>query len=154
MVFPSTVKRLSHNGLTLPELMVVALILLPALLVTILVFIRCLSFIDLSQNTSRALWEVKNRMNQIEITPFAQITSSFHQSNFSSANLTGRGVSYVSAVDANLLKVTTSFSWREKDGRVIGEDKNLNGILDAGEDANGNGILDSSVELVTYVRNL
>jgi len=37
--------------------------------------------------------------------------------------------------------------------KVIGEDKNLNGILDPGEDTNGNGIIDSPVELVTQVAN-
>jgi hypothetical protein len=35
--------------------------------------------------------------------------------------------------------------------RIIGEDKNLNGILDTGEDINGNGRLDSPSELVTLI---
>ena len=33
----------------------------------------------------------------------------------------------------------------------MGEDTNINGVLNAGEDANGNGVLDSPVEMTTYV---
>jgi len=36
-------------------------------------------------------------------------------------------------------------------GRVIGEDKNLNGALDSGESPDSR--LDSPVEIVTYVAN-
>jgi len=51
-----------------------------------------------------------------------------------------------------LLQATVSVCWRQKN-RVIGEDKNLNGALDAGEDANGNKIIDSPVELTTLIVN-
>ena len=49
------------------------------------------------------------------------------------------------------LLVTVSFSWRESGGRIIGEDLNLNGRLDAGEDKNGNGIIDSVVQFSSYI---
>jgi len=35
--------------------------------------------------------------------------------------------------------------------RIIGEDKDLDGILDTGEDSNGNGRLDSPLEIVTLI---
>ena len=46
-------------------------------------------------------------------------------------------------------KITASF--KLPNGRIIGEDKNLNGILDAGEDLNGNGELDSPVFLKSFI---
>jgi len=52
-----------------------------------------------------------------------------------------------------LLKIKITCCWKEKEGRVIGEDKNLNGQLDSGEDINGNGELDSLIKLVTYIAN-
>ncbi len=52
-----------------------------------------------------------------------------------------------------LLKIKVTCCWKEKGGRIIGEDKNLNGQLDIGEDINGNGELDSPVKLVTYIAN-
>jgi len=42
-------------------------------------------------------------------------------------------------------------SFRGKSNRVVGEDQNLNGVLDGGEDTDGNGRLSSIYEIVTYV---
>jgi len=50
-----------------------------------------------------------------------------------------------------LLEVILTVSWKQRDGRIIGEDLNLNGILDAGEDANSNGRLDSPSELRSLI---
>ena len=52
---------------------------------------------------------------------------------------------------ANLRQVTVVVCYREKQNRVIGEDQNLNGILDGGEDLNGDGRLSSLVEITTFV---
>jgi hypothetical protein len=54
--------------------------------------------------------------------------------------------------ETDLLELTVSVCWKQK-GRVIGEDKDLDGVLDSGEDANGNGMIDSSVELKTRWTN-
>ena len=50
----------------------------------------------------------------------------------------------------NLLNLHVAACWRSS-GRVIGEDKNLNGRLDAGEDANGSGWMDSPVMISTLI---
>ena len=49
---------------------------------------------------------------------------------------------------SSFLDLTVSVCWRAQ-GRVIGEDRNCNGQLDAGEDANGNGWLDSPAMVST-----
>lgn len=148
--------RITHRqrGLTLVELMVVILVVIPALLITILVFVRCLDLIELSRNTSRAMIALKNQCNQIELADFNQISATYDQVSFQSAGLTGRGISYVESLQADLLRVTLTFSWREKSGRVVGDDKDLDGVLDAGEDADGNGMLDSPAKLVTLIHQL
>ena len=63
-----------------------------------------------------------------------------------------RGVVYVDDTDPELLRVTISVCWNQKN-RIFGEDKNLNGVLDAGEDKNNNGIIDSPVQIITLVAN-
>lgn len=50
---------------------------------------------------------------------------------------------------ASLIEVTVTVCWRDRWGRLYGEDSNLNGGLDPGEDLNGNGLLDSPVRLTT-----
>lgn len=51
----------------------------------------------------------------------------------------------------NVKQALVVVSYRQKSSRVIGEDRNLNGILDAGEDTNGDGRLSSLCELATFV---
>ncbi|MFP4472346.1 MAG: hypothetical protein ACLFPX_00555 [Candidatus Omnitrophota bacterium] len=62
-----------------------------------------------------------------------------------------KGFVYVESVDNNFYEVQVSVCWRNKNGRVYGEDANFNGVLDAGEDANGNGRVDSPASLISRV---
>jgi hypothetical protein len=64
------------------------------------------------------------------------------------------GVVYADdSVNAEFLDVTVSICWRQGN-RIIGEDANLNGVLDSGEDTmEANGIIDSTVQLKTRVAN-
>ncbi len=51
-----------------------------------------------------------------------------------------------------LLEVVITVCWQQPDGRVFGEDANLNGVLDAGEDINpANGIMDSPAQLRVFL---
>lgn len=52
---------------------------------------------------------------------------------------------------ADLREARVVVSFRSKGLRVIGEDTNINGVLDTGEDSNNNGRLDSSMELITLI---
>jgi hypothetical protein len=101
---------------------------------------------ELSKNLSTAVRSSKSKLEDIKNTSFNQISPTFNNVTFATAGLTGMGVSYVNNVNANLLNVTISFSWQQSNGRIVGEDKNLNGVLNAGEDLNGNGVRDIYVE--------
>jgi len=48
--------------------------------------------------------------------------------------------------------IAAQVCWRARGGRIMGGDRNLNGVLDAGEpDLNGDGLPDCPVQLVTTV---
>ena len=147
-------KKFSNKAFTLIELMVAAAILLVTLVGILLSYVRSLELAELSKNSSIAVNAVRSRMEQIRNTQFSQILATYNNVTFTAAGFNGLGISYVTAVNADLLQVTISFSWRQSNRRVIGEDKDLDGVLDAGEDKNGNGILDSPVEIVSDIYNL
>lgn len=142
------------SGLTIVELLIATLVMVPVCVAVMYVFLQCMEYNDLARNTSTALRSCQKTLAQMEGTQFDQIAGVYHQTTFTDSSLTGRGVSYVDSSNPNYLKLTSSFSWRQKSGRIIGEDRDLDGVVDSGEDANANGMLDSPVTLTTYKYNL
>lgn len=150
-----SLKKLSNNNaFSLPELLIATLIFTFTFAGVILVFIRCIELAEMARNSSAAVNACKSQIASIENTDFVDILTDYNNTTFTTAGVNGIGVTYVSSVSANLLRVTAVFCWREKNGRLMGEDANLNGALNGGEDANSNGVLDSPVELTTYVYNM
>lgn len=147
----STLKN--SNGMTLIEILISTLILSSLFVGTVYVFIKCMELSEAARNTQTATLICRNRMNQIEAGAYNQIYATYNQATFTSADLNGIGVSYIDNSDPDVLKVTSVFCWRQSNGRIYGEDLNLNGQIDGSEDANNNGQLDSPVKLVTFVYN-
>ncbi|MBI5416184.1 MAG: hypothetical protein HZA29_05155 [Candidatus Omnitrophica bacterium] len=147
------IKPLNNKSFTLSELMIATLIFTLTFAGVIVVFFRCMELSEMARNTSAALNACKSRIASIEDTAFSQITGTYNNTTFTAPNVNGIGVTYVTSPGADLRQVTTSFSWKEKNGRLMGEDANINGQINAGEDVNGNGILDSPVKLTTYIYN-
>ena len=144
----------NRQGVTLPELLVAVFILAIAFVGTLLTYVKCIELNELSRNATIALAAAKNKMIEIQNIPsnqFDQIIGNYNGVSFTTPNFDGRGVTYVSSTNTDLLKVTVSLCWRQKNGRMLGEDQNLSGTINAGEDLNGNGILDSPIELVTSI---
>lgn len=142
------------EGLTLPELLITTIILLPLFVGTILSFVKCMELSEMARHSSMAVLACKNKMAEIENTAFAQVYSNFNNTTFTAPDLNGTGVVYVDNSDPDFLEITASFSWRERTGRVVGEDLDLDGQIDSGEDANNNGMLDSVVQLASMRVNL
>ena len=140
-----------QRGLTLPELMVAGVVMILTMGGILISYIRCLELSEISKNMTFAVEAVKSKMEQIRSTPFNQIKITYDAVSFTALGLNGRGVSYVNDNNPQLLQVTVSFCWKQSNGRVYGEDKNLNGVIDAGEDSNANGTLDSPVQLMSYI---
>jgi len=146
------IKNISRReGLTLPELLIATFILTVTFAGVIIVFFRCMELSEMAGNSSTAVYASKSRIADIENTPFSQIYSTYNNTTFTAAGLDGVGVTYVNNANPELLEVTTAFCWKQKNGRIIGEDTNLNGQLNSGEDQNANGILDSPVKLTTSI---
>ncbi|MFA5089165.1 MAG: prepilin-type N-terminal cleavage/methylation domain-containing protein [Candidatus Omnitrophota bacterium] len=143
--------KISSKGFTLVEVIISAAVLLLTFVGILTSYIRCLELTELSRNTSIAVNAARSRMEDIKNTQFGQIASDYHNVTFTASGLTGIGVTYVDSSNPDLLRVTAVFCWRQSNGRVIGEDINLNGQVNSGEDQNGNGLLDSSVRLVSNI---
>ena len=154
-MFKPLIKNLrSKKALSLVELLIAVLILIPLFTMSMETLIRCIDLSDLAKNSSLAVTGFKNRLTTIESTNFSQIFNTYNNTTFTINGLNGIGKTYVDNSNPNHLVVTLSFSWQERNGRVIGEDKNLNGTLNAGEDLNGNGQIDSIVEATTQIYNM
>jgi Tfp pilus assembly protein PilV len=141
----------NKKGFTVVEIMIAILVLLPVLIAIVLTLVRSMELAELNRNSAIALWDVKSKLAEIENTPFSQIAANFDNVTFISPDLTGVGVTYVNNINSSMLEVTATFSWTQKGGRIVGEDRNLNGQINGGEDINSNGILDSPVTLTTYI---
>lgn len=143
----------SKKGFALPEMLLAAVITAFALCGILLTYITCMETIKTSKNVSIAASAAQGLIEQIRSTPFPQIVTNYNRLVFTVNGIpASRGIVYVDDTNPEFLLVTASVCWRQG-GRIIGEDTNLNGALDAGEDTNGNGIIDSTVELVTQVAN-
>jgi prepilin-type N-terminal cleavage/methylation domain-containing protein len=141
------------SGFTLIEValaMGLAAIAICGLLAT---YLSCLFLSSTSKDIHIAAEAAQGLMEQIRTDSFSQIVSDYDGLIFNVTALpTNRGVVYVNDSNPELLNVTISVCWNES-GRVMGEDTNLNGVLNAGEDKNNNTIIDSPVQLVTLIAN-
>lgn len=140
------------QGFTLAELMVATLILAVVLVGLLASYVACLELTDLAKNTSTAINIAQSKLEEIKNVSYAQIKNDYDRVAFNITGLVGKGVSYVDDTNPELLQVTVVVCWKQQNGRIIGEDTNLNGQLDAGEDKPPvNNILDSVGQVVTYI---
>lgn len=140
-------KMLNNNGMTLVEILVASAVLILAVTGILTSYLRAMELAETSRNMSRAIHAAQTRMEEIRSSEYDSIVAGYHQAQFLINGLDGYGISYVDNSTTDLLEIMVSVMWEQKDGRVYGEDKNLNGVIDAGEDINGNGMLDSPVFL-------
>lgn len=108
---------------------------------------------------SIAMTQAQMKLEEIKNHPYSLITTDYVSMGtpgptFSLINATGMGLVSISTANSEYLEVDVKVSWQDDAGRIIGEDLDLDGVLDDGEDANGNGELDSPLTLTTYIANL
>lgn len=143
------------RGFSLVEVIVAIGIMAFALVGILGTYITCLTLISTSKNVNAATNAAQGIIEEIRSTPFTQIMSNYNGMIFTVNDIPSSvGVVYINnstaPANANLILATVSVCWRQGN-RVIGEDANLNGVLNGGEDLNGNGIIDSTVQLKTMV---
>lgn len=141
------------------ELMLAVLIVIFVLSGLLLTYIATFGLIETTKNITLASNGAQKKMEEIRDHTFTDIYSYYNGSTFivdgfGSGDSKGNvkvEVQQGTISNPILLKVTVTVCWRQRAGRVIGEDKNLNGVLDPGEDENSNGQIDSPVQLVTLM---
>lgn len=145
--------RKSKAGFTLMEILLAAGILASAVSAILLAYYSCFVLIGTSKNINITTNAAIGLMEDIRSSAFTRIIDDYNGINFVVNDIPqSRGVVYIDDTNPELLEATISVCWRQVN-RVIGEDTDLDGTLDAGEDRNGNGIIDSPVQLVTRIAN-
>jgi len=141
---------LKKGGFTLLELMIAAAILIVALLGLLGVFTGCFGLNETARNLTIAINGAQEKMEEIRNADFGTITN--YSGPFNVSGLDGIGRVDATYVAGSLIDIRVVICWRQGRNRIIGEDINLNGNLDAGEDVNpANGSLDSPAQLVTLI---
>ncbi len=148
--------KVSLTGFTLIELLITLTILAICLCGILLTYINMFILSDLARDLTLTTNAVQAKMEEIKKTSFDNLLSFDHQPfdivDFTSSN--AKGVVYVTDTGyTDLKRVHIEVSFKSRN-RVIGGDKNLDGIADTGEGViNVNGVdeLTSPVELVTLI---
>ncbi len=142
------------KGLTLMEIMVTFAILAFVLSGLLALYLNIFLLGDISRqtilasNAAEAEMEVIKNINYDNLLAFNGNT--FNVAGFPAGEAIGV-INVTNTVYSDLLRVRVVVSFRQKGQRIIGEDRNLNGVLDGGEDSNGNGQIDSPIEVITLI---
>lgn len=146
--------RRNSSGLTLLELMIATSVLVIAISGLLAVFAKFLSLNENARKLSLAIAACQDKMEEIRDSNFDIIYSTYNSAHFDPDGFPAadaEGNVYINNSNPQLLRLCVSVSWKERSNRIIGEDKNLNGILDSGEDTNTDGRLSSPAETVTLM---
>ncbi len=143
-----------EHGFTLIELMISVSVLIVALAGLLGVFAHLISLNENSSKLTLAVAACQTKLEEIRNSTFSNTYATYNGASFNPQGFTSgeaKGAISVNNSNPNLLQVYISVSWRTRSNRVIGEDRNLNGALNAGEDSNANNRLDSPSQLATLM---
>ena len=156
---------MKRRSLTLAEIMISVFIFVVGVGAIFVVYPPLFEGVEVTFQTMRAWGECRKEMEKLKTETFSDLWAEAGTANpHSFLDTAGvmRGVYYldkisctagsscVSGTLTDALNVTVLVSVKAKN-QVVGEDKNLSGVLDSGEDFNGNDRLDSPVSLSTVV---
>ena len=143
----------TQQAFTLPELLIATTVVLMASVGILFTYVQCLELNSINHDTTIVLQSCRNLVEEIKSISPSLIHDAYNNKIFPIDEPKGISLVTVNDQDPQLLVITVKCFWKQAKGRLIGEDKNLNGILDEGEDTNKNDVLDSPITLVTYVYN-
>ena len=144
------------KAFSLIDLMIGVTILVFVLTAVLASYANMFISIDLSRDITNANNAVRAKIEELKQEDFSNLDSfngtTFDLSGFDLVDSQGRVEirNVAGYTDFKEVRVVGCFRSR---GRIIGEDTNLNGILDLGEgeDSNGDGIMNSPVEVISLV---
>ena len=153
--------KLSDRAFTLIELVFTFAIVVTCILGILLTYISMFILLDLSRDLTLANNAVQAVMEDIKKKDFSELSAGtkiltlteladyrFPSSSSAVQVIEDGYLGYTSPAQLKKARIIACFRSR---GRVIGEDTNLNGVLDVGEDINENGRMDSPVEVITLI---
>ncbi|MDD4182435.1 MAG: hypothetical protein PHT53_01235 [Candidatus Omnitrophica bacterium] len=141
------------KSFSLAEVLLGIIILVLVISTTLITYINCFILIDTIKNINIATTAAQGIIEEMRSSIFKDLVGNYNGLNFVVNDIPeSMGTVYINNDNPEFLEVTVSVCWRQRN-RVIGEDTNLNGTLDAGEDFNNNGIIDSPAQLTTRIVN-
>ena len=151
MTYP---KIKSKKGFTLIEVMIALAILAFCLTGMLLTYIGLLALNETSRNLTLATNVAQIKLEELRNQSFDTLNNfngnTFDVTGFAAGNAKGR-IEVENTNYADLKQVRLVISWKQRGGRLVGEDVNLNGALNVGEDKNGNARLDSPAEVISFI---
>ena len=152
------VKRFIHfqKGFTLVEVLVATGLLVIVLAGLVGLFVYCSMLSELSGDMTTVMSELQGKWEEIRNHDYDLIVTDYSSggtpgNTFDLTQVNAKGVIYIDATNPDILVVKIVASWQTRSDRIMGEDQNLNGVLDAGEDQNGNGEIDSSTSIESMI---
>lgn len=148
-----------RKGFTLLELLVSVVILVLVLVVLLQLYLYWFNLSEAAASFFYAASQTQEKLEEIRNHGFYDFDSIAvdYGSGGSPGNIfhlqhgNATGVIYVNSTNPELLEIEIVTSLQTTIGRVVGEDADLDGTLDAGEDTNGNGKFDSPVTLKSFL---
>lgn len=147
-------RKNSKSGFTLLELMIAVAVIIIALAGLLAVFSHLMYLNENARKLTLAVTACQDKLEEMRNSNFSTLYATYNGTSFNPNGFSAgeaKGAISINNSNPNLLQVCVNVSWRTRSNRVIGEDKNLNGMLDAGEDINPNNRLDSPAEIITLM---
>jgi type II secretory pathway pseudopilin PulG len=149
------------KGFTLIEVLIATIILTGAILAILSTLIQCSNLQESSKNLSLTISAARAKVEEMRNVDFSDLITDYNGPfDVSGLNAKGRvDTSYVAGSSNKLINVRVVICWRQKGGRIIGEDNGagagtaLDGILHNDEDADGDGETDSPCVVDTSIAN-
>jgi len=145
---------MTKNAFSLLELTVACAVLMFIVIGLIYTYIACFELNDFNRNFTLANNALQAQMESIRETNFDNLLAldgtTFTLNGFSPGSAIGVRDIYVTPY-SDLIYVRLVACWRQKSGRVVGEDTNLDGTLLQSEDVDNDNIMDSPAEIVTLL---
>lgn len=169
-------KNRKKSGFTLLELMIGAAVLIVALVGLIAAYTGCFTVNETSRSLTFAINGAQEKLEEMRNHNFDTIVGAYSPGGSEGNTFTINPANWLATENQNaviyilnpqtnailntspaanpgldLYKIIITVCWRQKGGRIFGEDSDLDGVIDSGEDTNENNILDSPVQLVTLL---
>ncbi|MCK5214979.1 MAG: prepilin-type N-terminal cleavage/methylation domain-containing protein [Candidatus Omnitrophica bacterium] len=145
-----------NRGFSLIEVVFAVAVLAFVIISMIKVYIYMSVQSELAGNKTVALMLAQNKIEEIRDYSYDLIVADYASggavgNTFNLTRLTGAGAIYIDSSNADLLIIKVVVCWQDKYERIIGEDADLDGVLDVGEDQDSNGEISSPITVVSMI---